>query len=358
MSESLVFVVPGDPDQRTGGYLYDAAVVRELRRLGWAVDVVGLAGRFPDADDQASRAMAEVLDGLASGARVLIDGLALGGVPDAVRPHAERLELTALIHHPLADETGLGPERREAYLESEARALAACRRVIVTSAFTARRLAQLGLVDRECVVVEPGVSPAPLAGPVSERLKGREPTGPERLLCVASVTPRKGQDVLVRALADLVDRDWHCVLAGSTQRDPVFALRVFRDIEAAGLTDRVDCIGECDADALEAEYSRAGVCLLPSHFEGYGMVVTESLARGLPMITTTGGALAETAPADSCLRVEPDDADALRDALARWLDDGDLRRAMTQCAAARRPSLRDWPTAGREFTAALGARAA
>ncbi|RFF27502.1 glycosyltransferase [Wenzhouxiangella sp. 15181] len=346
-------IVPGDPAQRTGGYLYDQHIVRQLRDLGWSVEVIGLEGRFPDADDLAARAMHRALSGLPDGAAVVIDGLALGGLPDAVAAHAGRLDISALVHHPLADETGLDAGVRDRLLARETRSLEACRRVIVTSPFTARRLRELGLDPRTPRVVEPGVDKAETAEPVAERLQGREPKGPERLLCVASLTPRKGQDVLVRALAQLTERDWHCILAGSDTRDAGFAGRVADLIREAGLIDGIDCIGECDENALEAEYRRAGLCLLPSHYEGYGMVVGEALARGLPMITTTGGALAQTAPDDCCLRVEPADADALRDALAQWLDDAGLRRRLTGNAVARREHLRSWSQAGREFAAAL-----
>ncbi|WP_376690658.1 glycosyltransferase family 4 protein [Wenzhouxiangella sp. EGI_FJ10409] len=353
MSDRLMVIVPGDPGQRTGGYLYDARIVDALRALGWSVEVIGLEGRFPDADETARRAMGRALAAAADGQAVVIDGLALGGAPEAVSAEARRLDLTALVHHPLADETGLSPALRERLLESEARALATCRRVIVTSPFTARRLGELGLDARRPAVVEPGVEPASLAGPVADRLAGREPGGRETLLCVASLTPRKGQDMLVQALAALADRDWHCVLVGSTRRDAEFAGRVGRAIDGAGLGARIECVGECGERALSAEYHRAGLCLLPSHYEGYGMVVSEALARGLPMITTTGGALADTAPADCCLRCAPGDVEGFRAALQSWFDDGGLRQRLTRAAVARRNGLRDWPAAGSAFSAAL-----
>jgi glycosyltransferase involved in cell wall biosynthesis len=353
VSQRLYMIVPGEPGQRTGGYLYDAHMVRELRDLGWMVDVIGLEGRFPDTDDRAAKAMRRALSKLPDGVRVVIDGLALGGLPDDVSAHAGRLDISALVHHPLADETGLDAAVRERLLTRETRALEACRRVIVTSPFTARRLRELGLEQRTPRVVEPGVKGAELAEAVAGRLQGREPEGPERLLCVGSLTPRKGQDLLVSALSQLAERDWHCMLVGSSTRDAGFAECVACLIREAGLADRIDCIGECDQHALDAEYHRASVYLLPSHYEGYGMVVSEALARGLPIITTTGGALAETAPEDCCLRVEPGNVDALAEALARWFDDAALRRRLTRRAVERREILRSWAEAGRAFAAAL-----
>ena len=353
MSRTLTWIVPGDPDQRTGGYLYDARIVAELRALGWRVAVIGLAGRFPDPDPAARQSLYEALGAAAAASRVVIDGLALGGLPEVAAEHGERLDITALVHHPLADETGLDPAARDRFLRLERQALANCRRVIVTSEFTARRLVDLGLLDDAATVIEPGVDPAELAGPVAARLAGDSSPTTERLLCVASLTPRKAQDILIKALARLPERSWQCVLAGSAERDPGFAERVHQLIETTGLTDRIDRGGELDTAALAGQYRQASVCVLPSHYEGYGMVVTEALARGLPLITTHGGALAETVPAACSLQVSPGDVDLLTDALRRWLDDPELRVRLTRAAAEARRQLPDWPQAGRAFAAAL-----
>lgn len=355
MSQTLTWIVPGDPDQRTGGYLYDARIVAELRTLDWQVAVIGLAGRFPDPDSSARQSMTDALAAAEDGSRVVIDGLALGGLPDVVADHATRLDISALVHHPLADETGIETQLRDRFLKLERQALAACRRTIVTSPFTARRLLDLELVDCPAEVVEPGVDPAELAGPVAERLNGNSNGDGERLLCVATLTPRKGQDVLVEALAGLGDWPWSCDLVGATDRYPLFAQQVQRLIETSGLSDRVKLTGELDTPALNRHYQQASVCVLPSHYEGYGMVVTEALARGLPLITTRGGALADTLPAGCGLQVPPGDSRELGDALERWLDEPELRLALTRKASQARGQLPDWREAGRDFAAALAA---
>ncbi|NBD96155.1 MAG: glycosyltransferase [Gammaproteobacteria bacterium] len=352
----MILIVPGDPDQRTGGYLYDARAVQELRRLGWTVRVVGLDGRFPETDERARGHLLAALAALPDGARALIDGLALGGAPEAAEAHADRLRISALVHHPLADETGLPDRLQRHFLATERRALAACRLIVVTSRFGARRLRELGLSGIEPVVAEPGVDPAPLAGPVERWRAGNTPTG-TALLCVASLTPRKGQEVLIQALATLKDRDWSLELAGSDQRDPAYAARIESLIARQGLADRIRMLGELDHDALNVAYGRAEVVIVPSHYEGYGMVVTEALARGLPLITTQGGALAETVPPDCSLRVDPSDPAALGGALARWLDDERVRSSLYRQALARRRALPSWAETGRRLAAALNAEA-
>lgn len=344
MTHRLDFIVPGDPAQRTGGYLYDAHIVTELRRLGWTVAVHGLPGRFPEADASARDALERTLATLPSGRLVVVDGLALGGLPEVAIRHGCRLRLVALVHHPLADERGLSLARRHCLLASERAALAAVGRVITTSPWTARRLADFGLQRSRVSTVEPGVTPLALA-----RADGEPP----RLLCVGTVSPRKGQDLLVRALARLRDTPWHCDCIGSSTRDPDFAGAVAGLIHEAGLDDRIQLHGECDDARLRAAYAGADLFVLPSHYEGYGMVVTEAIAAGLPVLTTTGGALSETLPPGAGIAVPPDDVDALTEALAALIGDRARRHALREGARKARAALRDWPQAGAEFAAAL-----
>ena len=349
MVAPLTLIVAGDPGQLTGGYVYDARIVEALRARGQAVEVVGLEGRFPEPDDLARRSMAEALAALPDGARVVIDGLAMGGLPEVIAPHADRLAIVALVHHPLADESGLPAATRHRLLDSESRALAQARRVIVTSAFTARGLGRLGVAPERVHVVEPGVDPAPLA---ASALDLETPT-PRRLLCVATLIPRKGHEVLLEALAGLSRRDWRLEVVGSHRRNPEHAARLVATAERHGLADQITWAGECDAAGLAAAYHRAELFVLPSRYEGYGMVVTEALARGLPVLTTTGGALADTLPPDAGLAVPPGDADALAAALSAWLDDATLRRRLRHGARQARRGLADWQQAGDRFLAAL-----
>ncbi|MCL7940514.1 glycosyltransferase family 4 protein [Halomonas sp. ATCH28] len=346
----LTLIVAGDPDQCTGGYVYDARMVTELRRQGWRVAVVGLEGRFPLADPKARRSMTAALGRLPDAARVVIDGLAMGGLPEEVEQHAARLRIIALVHHPLADETGLDLAEQRAFRESEARALAAARRVIVTSSHTARGLTAYGVPDDRLRVAQPGVAPAPLA---ASALGHDDPTPPWRLLCVATLTPRKGHDCLLEALAGLQGRDWTLEVIGSHSRDPAHAARLLETTRRDGLTERIVWAGERDAAELAAAYHRADLFVLPSLYEGYGMVVTEALARGLPVITTTGGALADTLPPEAGIAVPPGDARALREALSRWMDDADVRRRLRCGAGQARQGLADWQQAGQAFMAAL-----
>lgn len=346
----LTLIVAGDPDQRTGGYVYDARMVTVLRGHGWRVKVQGLEGRFPAPDQTARRSLAAALAGLPDGARVVIDGLAMGGLPEVVAQHAERLVIIALIHHPLAEETGLDAAQQRAFRESETRALAVARRVIVTSRHTARLLRRYGVSEERIRVVEPGVETASLA---TSALDLEHRARPQRLLCVATLTPRKGLGVLVEALAGLVDRAWECEVIGSHRRDPAHAASLIAAAQRLGLAERLRFVGERDARDLAAAYHQADLFVLPSLYEGYGMVVTEALARGLPVITTTGGALADTLPREAGIAVAPGDVRGLHEALSRWFDDHALRRRLRVGACQARKRLADWQQAGQAFMDAL-----
>ncbi|MFG6666280.1 glycosyltransferase [Halomonas sp. HNIBRBA4712] len=349
MRKRVTLIVAGSLEQRTGGYVYDARMVASLRRQGFEVKVEELAGRFPLACDEATGELARALGALEEGERVIIDGLVMGGLPDIVASHGARLDVTALLHHPLGDEQGLDDETQARLHRSELEGLASVARIIVTSRFTERRLQALAEsyqlpLSAPVLAVEPGVEPAPISAPA-------EPGAPVNLLCVATLTPRKGQDVLMRALAALDSQTWRCDLFGAP-RDPAFAAEVEALIEREGL-DLVTLHGECDAEALEAAYRGAHALVLPSWYEGYGMVVTEALAHGLPVITTTGGALADTLPEGAGIGVAPGDVAALAKALEDFIGSRDVREALRQGALEAREALNDWQAAGEAFARAL-----
>ena len=343
----LHIFIPGALDQRTGGFIYDARMVTELRRLGWHVEVLSLEGSFPDADPPARRSLSAALESLPDGSTVVIDGLAMGGLPGPVRANGERLRILSLVHHPLADETGLSREDQQRFRDSERDALRACAGVIVTSAFTARRLSDYGIADDRIRAVRPGTEAARFA-------EGPGGGTPPRLVCVATVTQRKGYDVLIAALDRVSDLSWTCVCAGSLDRDRAYVRSVFDQVAETDVTNRIDFVGEYDDDALDELYHGASIFVLASHYEGYGMALAEALARGLPVVSTTGGAIPFTVPADAGILVDPGDSVAFAAALRSLLTDPRTRRDELAAAARRHAGeLPTWEAAARVFATAV-----
>jgi len=334
----------------TGGYLYDAHIGQALRRTGWRVEPVGLSGRFPDPDGQAERALETALAGFDATDIVVIDGLVLGGLPDVAERHARSLRMVALVHHPLADEYGLAPGLARRFRETERRSLRTVRRVVATSAFTARHLvADYGVPAEGIDVVEPGVDKPDLSSPFEEA--GRDET--VRLLCVGTLVPRKGHRVLVEALASLRDLAWSCDCVGDLRREPACADAVRLHVDRLRLGRRISLTGALPPEALARKYREAQVFVLPSHYEGYGMVAAEALAYGLPIVSTTGGALGQTVPAGACLQVPPDDPVALADALRRVIVERETRAELAAGAREAARTLPDWRTAGARFADVL-----
>jgi len=342
---ALAFVVPGDLAALTGGYRYDRRMIEGLRAGGWQVACHSLDSGFPEPSAEALREAGAKLAAITDGQLTVIDGLAYGAMPEIAAAHAARLKLVALVHHPLADETGLAPATAERLRQSERRALAVARGVIVTSRATARALGGLGVPAERIEVVEPGTDPAPL---------GRGSDGPGvGLLCVGAITPRKGHAVLIDALARIARHPWHLACVGSLDRNPATVADLRRRIDACGLSGRVTLTGEKGEEAIGAYYDRADAFVLPSFHEGYGMVLAEALARGLPIVSTRAGAIPDTVPQTAGLLVPPGDAAALANALAAVLDDARLRARLAAGARAARGRLPSWDAACERFAAAL-----
>lgn len=347
MSETIAFIVPGALDQITGGYLFDRRVVDGLRELGREVNVIELPGRFPDADATAIAAASAALASLPATSIAVIDGLALPAFADCLEPENQRLRVIGFIHHPLSLETGLSAQAAAQCAALEARLWRMLRGIICPSAHTARAVLACGIDAARVEIAMPGTDkPATLASRNSSR--------PWQLLAVATVTPRKGHRMLIDALANLREEDWHLTCIGSLERDPptVDALRAA--IADAGLSERVTLAGEQPPAALSAAYTAADFFVLPSYHEGYGMVYAEALAHGLPVIATSAGAIPDTVPADAALLVSPGDVVALRAALQRVFSDAILREHLSDGAARAAQQLPDWETAVRRWAAALG----
>ena len=212
------FAVAGAIGQITGGYIYDARIADGLKALGWSMRIHELAGRHPEADAEAGRRAAACLEAVGGGEILLVDGLALPAFLPALPKLRDGARLVGLIHHPLADETGVDEASRRTLDAAERAALGHAARVIVTSDTTAAAVAAMGVPAERIGTVRPGVDAVPRASTGRSRDTQRLD-----LLCVATITPRKGHALLVEALAGLQGLPWRLTCIGSDTRDPADA---------------------------------------------------------------------------------------------------------------------------------------
>ncbi|MDI1258915.1 glycosyltransferase family 4 protein [Aquabacterium sp.] len=343
---ALAFLVPGRLDQLTGGYLYDRHIIEGLRARGQAVNVVELAGRYPQADEPTRTLAAAALARLPDQSTVIIDGLALPGLADCLKDQASRLKLVGLIHHPLSLETGLDFANARHYAQLEAELWPCLKGAICPSEHTAQALLAAGLPTDRVAVVTPGTRrPA--------TIRQAKSAGPVQLLAVGSITPRKGHLLLVEALAQLRHLEWQLTCIGSVTRDPAASAALQGRMATHGLTDRIVLLGEQPDQRLTQAYQGADIFVLPSYHEGYGMVFAEALAHALPVIATTACAIAATLPAGTSLLVAPGDLPALKDALQQALTDDALRARLSNAAKEAANALPDWDSAVQGWVAAL-----
>lgn len=326
--ETIGFAIPGAIETRTGGYAYDRRLIAGLRAAGFAVEHLAWPDTFPLPDAAALAQVAQSLAAQPDGRRVIVDGLAFGAMPEIAAAEGARLRLIALVHHPLALETGAS----SAFFAAEREALRHTCAVIATSAVTAETLIRDYAVPADrLVVAPPGTDPAPPAARHGE---------PPHILSLGSVTPRKGHDLLVAALASLTHLPWRCTIAGSHDRAPDTVRRLRAQIEAAGLASRILLPGE--VEAVENLYAEADLFVLASRHEGFGMAYAEALIRGLPVIGTNAGAIPSVVPKAAGALVPPDDVPALTRALARLLTDSAAREAASAAALRAAAVLPRW----------------
>jgi glycosyltransferase involved in cell wall biosynthesis len=342
----FVFAVPGDLDTPTGGYAYDKRMIAELRELGWRPEVLNLGEGFPRPSALIRAAAQAHLADVPKGRAIVVDGLAFGVMPNEAEALSETHPLIGLVHHPLALETGLTENEAKALRESERRALSFTRGVIVNSTATARALDDYGVPAERITVAPPGTDRAPHMRPnITSTLVS--------LLAVGSVVPRKGYDLLIEALASLIDLPWQLTIVGDCGRDAATAGRLRNDVERHRLVPRVTIEGAVGPERLSELYAASDLFVLASRYEGFGMAYAEAIAHGLPVIGTTAGAIPETVPPTAGVLIPPDDAAALAAALRRLIESPTERAQLADGARLAAKHLPTWQDSAKLFSQAI-----
>ncbi len=335
----FIFAVPGSLEAPTGGYAYARHLLSELAELR----LLPLPAGFPHPDEVTIDKTMRLLAATSDGAILLIDGLAFGALPASRLARLHR-PIVALVHHPLYLETGLDAERKAALRASERAAFAHAKLVVTTSISTARLLeTEFGMPRGQLRIAEPGCI-------AMSRTRGR--MDPPRMLSVGAVIPRKGYDVLLKALVGL-NGDWRLDIAGAIDRDPAYVGTIQRMVAVSGLHSRITLVGAVSDETLRDYYTRADLFVTASHHEGYGMAVAAALSAGLPIVCTSAGTLAATLPVEAGLMAPPDDPGALRAALWRMLHDGPFRKRCAEASWRAGLNLPTWSETARRIRVVL-----
>jgi len=318
-----VFVYPGDLDQPTGGYRYDAALLREWAAAGVSVTAISLPGVYPDPSEADLAAAEALLAPIPADVPILIDGLAFAVLPGALLDRLGK-RWQALIHHPLCLETGLDPARAAVLEASEREALSRAELVVVTSRATGETLhTRFAVPETKILLAPPGIT----------RYRRAAPQVPPMILSVGAISPRKNFDGLVAALATVQDLPWTATIVGSDAHSPETGVALRAQIAVLGLGERITLTGALTGPALEDTYAAASFYVHAAHYEGFGMALADALASGLPTVASIGGAVGDWLPEGAALRATPQ-ADSLAQNLRRLLTDTDLASRLAEAGRA------------------------
>lgn len=332
MSRTIAFAFPGDLALKTGGYAYDRRVIDGLRNRGWDVQCLPLGDGFPNPSLETKALAEDLLSRLPDGAQVLVDGLAFGVLDTWAERESKRLRIVALVHHPLALETGLDAEQQQDLAASERKAIACAEHVIVTSSMTARELtSRYGVPSDKVTVAIPGTEPGAPA---------RGEGDPAHIVSIGTLIPRKGHDVLTAALKRIEHLSWTATIVGSHDLSPRTAREIEVQLAESGLAERISLAGEV-AD-VRPVLASADIFALASRFEGYGMVFAEALSHGLPIVACRTGAVPDVVPEEAGILTGADDINAFAAALGSLVADRELRQRKAEAARRAGALLPNW----------------
>jgi glycosyltransferase involved in cell wall biosynthesis len=335
------FLIPGEFSKLTGGYVYDRYITAGLIKKGHNVTIHQLEEDFPFPGEKSIDQCAEIFRQIPAGEPVIIDSLAFGPMYPVLSGDHGKHPIVALMHLPLTLNPGYSSHQKNQLKQMEKSAFPLANKIVVTSEYTARMVSQLGVSFSDIEVIIPGVE---AIGP-----KPSYPSNPRRLLCVASYLPSKGQDILIKALSPLISKDWILDCYGQQDLDRDYVTSLFSLVRDNNLNDRVFIHGPASGEELSAAYLDAELFILPSVFETYGMVLTEALAHGVPVITTTGGGIPETVPPSMGKFFNPGDVYALHSILESLLENSVLYGKLTGEAAKYHIQAHSWKKSIKAF---------
>jgi len=328
---TAVFAIPGDKDRRTGGFIYEARVLDELNALGCDTEHLVLRDSFPAPTPEDMQATLKQLQAVDPNRVIILDGLVFGSL-DPAGLAAVKAPVIAMLHHPLGLETGIDPALAEHLLRNEAACIQHAAHIVVPSPHTAAILTDdFGANRSKMSVALPGFD-RPIRQP--------KRTDTPLIVSIGLLTERKGHDVLLDALFQITDLPWQAEIIGK-RHDDTTADALIAQSQALSLQDRVNFAGEMDTTAMQDRLNAASIFTLATRYEGYGMVLSEAMLFGLPIVSCATGAVPDTV-GDAGILVPVDDAAVLAEALRHLLTNDPARIALADASLKRSENLPTW----------------
>ncbi|WP_026552349.1 glycosyltransferase family 4 protein [Arthrobacter sp. H20] len=357
----LTLVIPAALGGPSGGSIYNDRLAAALGNAGHRVKTIAVPGAWPNGSPRDHETLAAAIrqepvaqdsvvpDSVTQNSVVLVDGIMASAAPEAISTAVNAgITVWVLVHLPLPAETGLTEQEMTAFATSEKAALHHASGVISTSNWARDDLIRRYRLDRVRAVL-PGTEPAALA------------TGstPPHLLMLGSLTPRKNHSMVLSALAGVADLQWTAALVGGASQGGSSHARRLHSLAERFEPGRITFPGVLQRSALDAEWGRTDLLLLPSVAETFGMVITEGLARGIPGVVGAGTGAVEAltghaagsatglgpVPTSGTLPggvVDPHVPEQLAALLREWLTDATVRRSWRTAALRRRDTLPTW----------------
>ncbi|MGO4145895.1 glycosyltransferase family 4 protein [Paenarthrobacter sp. YAF11_1] len=315
------FLVPGNVRHGSGGNKYNAKLAEHLTVLGAEIETVRVDGDWPVGGPADRQRLAGMLDG---GTTVIADGLVASGAPEEIAGAVGKGTKVWILSHMALAEHG----------DLEAKSLAAATGIICPSSHSAAEL-ETRHGPQNIIIALPG----------ADKANPAQGSQPPRIVAVAALLPNKSQTLLVEALANLQDLEWEAALIGSEHADPAYAAEVRAAVEHYRLEDRISITGELSGNALEDQWHQADLSVLLSRSESFGMVVTESLAHGVPVIVRQGtGAVEAMGDTGAGAALDVATGDEPAKTLRHWLTDPGLQERWRSNALHTREHLPGWDT--------------
>jgi glycosyltransferase involved in cell wall biosynthesis len=325
----LGLVIYGSLDTLSGGYLYDRKLVEYLRTQGDTVEIISLPWRnyLAHLSDNFSYRLPREFDLL------IQDEL---NHPSLIianhRPHP--FPVISLVHHLRCSEQRPGWQNWF-YCLVEKRYLNSVDGFIFNSETTRNVVNGLMEDGKPGIVAYPPTDRFGQPATEDELISRAYEPGPLRLLFLGNVIRRKGLHTLLETIR-LQTLDFRLDVVGSLNVDPKYTRKIKRMVEISGLKSKVTFHGPLDNEQLAIRLKSAHVMVVPSSYEGFGIVYLEGMAFGLPAIGTTYGGAAEIiTDGETGYLVPPDDATALAQKLSTIASDRDLLAYMSVKAMRR-----------------------